>query len=62
MNYCSVFEDRGPSYYGAIEYGQRASPQNAKNPAVQGFSHALEWTRTITGRKAHKALNLIRPE
>jgi len=28
---------------------------------VRGFSHALEWTRTITGRKAHKALNPIRP-
>ena len=36
------------------------SALNAESPAMQGFSHALEWTRTITGRKAHKALNLAR--
>jgi hypothetical protein len=27
----------------------------------RGFSHALEWTRTTTGKTPHKALNLIRP-
>jgi hypothetical protein len=26
---------------------------------MRGSSHALEWTRTTTGREAHKALNLI---
>ena len=24
-----------------------------------GVCHALEWTRTTTGREAHKALNLV---
>jgi hypothetical protein len=32
---------------------------NEKSPAEQGFSYALEWTRTTTGRKAHKALNPV---
>jgi hypothetical protein len=27
---------------------------------MQRSLHALEWTRTTTGRKAHKALNLAR--
>src|ERR1700722_11608553 len=31
-----------------------------KGPALRDLSHALEWTRTTTGRKAHKALNLAR--
>jgi hypothetical protein len=28
---------------------------------VQGALHALEWTRTTTGKTPHKALNLIHP-
>jgi hypothetical protein len=29
-------------------------------PGMRGFSHAPEWTRTITGKSPHKALNLVR--
>jgi hypothetical protein len=32
-------------------------PFNAKTPAERGFSHAAEWSRTITPREGHKALN-----
>jgi hypothetical protein len=32
----------------------------AMKPAVRGSFHAPEWTRTITGKSPHKALNLAR--
>jgi hypothetical protein len=31
---------------------------NAETPALRRFSHAAEWSRTITGVSTHKALKL----
>jgi len=39
--------------------GPRAA--SARTPRFPREVYALEWTRTTTGREAHKALNLIRP-
>ena len=38
--------------------GTRAPPYPTRNHRSTGTSNALEWTRTTTGREAHKALNL----
>jgi hypothetical protein len=55
-----IFELPGFDAQRALVVAPSRSPLTRKSPAVQGFSHALEWTRTTTGRKAHKALNLAR--
>lgn len=34
-------------------------PLTRKSPDFQGFSNALEWTRTTTDHTVHKALNLV---
>jgi hypothetical protein len=42
------------------EIQSRRSAQERKKPRYQGFLSAPEWTRTITGKSPHKALNLAR--